>query len=64
MARLAGKVETRNSQATTAGESISEGVYGLKALGVRDMTYKLAFLASMVQSADARVSTSTVFIMI
>jgi DNA replication licensing factor MCM6 len=29
-------------------------VTGLKALGVRDLTYKLAFLASTVQSLDAR----------
>ena len=33
-----------------------EGLTGLKALGVRDLTYKLCFLASMVQPADARVS--------
>lgn len=32
------------------------GVSGLKALGVRDLTYKTAFLACMVQSADSRVS--------
>lgn len=31
------------------------GVTGLKTLGVRDLTYKTAFLACMVQSADARV---------
>jgi DNA replication licensing factor MCM6 len=30
------------------------GVTGLKSLGVRDLTYKTAFLACMVQSADAR----------
>lgn len=32
------------------------GVSGLKSLGVKDLTYKTAFLACMVQSADARVS--------
>ena len=32
----------------------SFGVTGLKALGVRDLTYKTAFLACMVQSSDAR----------
>lgn len=34
------------------------GISGLKALGVRDLTYKTAFLACMVQSADTKVSTS------
>lgn len=34
----------------------SMGVSGLKALGVKDLTYKTAFLACMVQSADSRVS--------
>lgn len=32
------------------------GVGGLKALGVKDLTYKTAFLACMAQSAEARVS--------
>jgi len=32
------------------------GVSGLKALGVKDLTYKTAFLACMVQSADTKVS--------
>ncbi|KAI8049866.1 MCM2/3/5 family-domain-containing protein [Syncephalis plumigaleata] len=32
----------------------SEGVTGLKALGVRDLTYRLAFLACSVQSAEAK----------
>lgn len=31
------------------------GVSGLKALGVKDLTYKTAFLACMATSADARV---------
>ncbi|EEB05833.1 MCM complex subunit Mcm6 [Schizosaccharomyces japonicus yFS275] len=34
-------------------DSTNEGVTGIKALGVRDLTYKLAFLACMVQPADA-----------
>ena len=33
----------------------SMGVSGLKALGVKDLTYKTAFLACMVQSADTKV---------
>lgn len=32
------------------------GVTGLKALGVRDLTYKTAFLACMVQSSETKVS--------
>jgi DNA replication licensing factor MCM6 len=35
----------------------NEGVTGLKSLGVRDLTYRMAFLACMVQSADARDSS-------
>jgi DNA replication licensing factor MCM6 len=32
------------------------GVGGLKSLGVRELNYKMAFLACMVQSADAQVT--------
>ena len=39
---------------TTGG--IAGGVTGLKALGVRDLQYKTAFLACMAHEADARVS--------
>ena len=35
------------------------GVSGLRALGVKDLTYKTAFLACMVQSADTRVSPAS-----
>ena len=38
------------------GSGVALGVSGLKALGVKDLTYKTAFLACMVQSSDARVS--------
>lgn len=31
-----------------------DGVTGLKKLGVRDLTYKLVFLANSVHSADSR----------
>ena len=34
----------------------SEGVRGLKALGVRDLSYRLAFLACTVTPSNARVS--------
>lgn len=39
---------------TTSGGNM--GVSGLKALGVKDLTYKTAFLACYVTTADARVS--------
>ncbi|KAK4494270.1 hypothetical protein PRZ48_014568 [Zasmidium cellare] len=38
----------RDSQAPRGGDVGGSGVSGLKALGVRDLTYKLAFLANMV----------------
>ncbi|KAI9257684.1 MCM2/3/5 family-domain-containing protein [Sporodiniella umbellata] len=41
----------RDTTARTSGGLGKEGVTGLKALGVRDLTYKLSFLACMVQSA-------------
>ena len=45
----------RESQGGRPSEGISnQGVGGLKSLGVRDLTYKTAFLACMVQSADSR----------
>ena len=40
------------------GGVASQGVTGLKSLGVRDLQYKTAFLACMVQGADARASLS------
>jgi len=36
------------------GRDAATGVTGLKSLGVRDLTYKTAFLACMVQNADTR----------
>eukprot|EP00965_Chrysotila_dentata_P077851 2568244-Pleurochrysis_carterae.AAC.3 len=39
------KVDTRNP---------TEGVSGLKALGCRELTYRIAFLASFVQRAEVR----------
>ncbi|ORX33768.1 MCM2/3/5 family-domain-containing protein [Kockovaella imperatae] len=39
------------------GGVASQGVTGLKSLGVRDLQYKTAFLACMVQGADARSGT-------
>ena len=47
--------EANKSNIGTAGVGGS-GVTGLKALGVRDLQYKTAFLACMVNDADGRVS--------
>lgn len=33
----------------------NQGITGLKALGVGDLTYKLAFLGGMVQASDSKV---------
>lgn len=37
------------------GESVTDGVRGLKSLGVRDLNYKLAFLACSVVPTNPRV---------
>jgi len=37
----------------------NQGITGLKALGVGDLTYKLAFLGGMVQSSDSKVDPAT-----
>jgi DNA replication licensing factor MCM6 len=48
-----------NRNATSNANSIGgSGVTGLKALGVRDLQYKTAFLACMVHDADGRVRYS------
>jgi len=39
----------------------NQGVTGLKTLGVRDLQYKTAFLACMVNDSDARVSYISIF---
>jgi len=38
----------------------TEGVSGLKSLGVRELTYKLAFLASSVQPAESRLGVVSI----
>eukprot|EP00743_Colponemidia_sp_Colp-15_P004628 GILK01004988.1.p1 GENE.GILK01004988.1~~GILK01004988.1.p1 ORF type:complete len:834 (+),score=187.07 GILK01004988.1:48-2504(+) len=45
----------RGSGRGTGEYSSMDGVKGLKELGVRDLNYKLCFLASSVYSADARM---------
>ena len=49
------RVETSTRVRTGEGYN-SEGVTGLKALGVRDLNYRLAFLAGSVQTSKALVS--------
>ncbi|RKP05340.1 MCM2/3/5 family-domain-containing protein [Thamnocephalis sphaerospora] len=50
------KAEARRDPGTGRGREgfAAEGVTGLKALGVRDLTYRLAFLACSVQSVEAK----------
>ncbi|CAO3625726.1 unnamed protein product [Cunninghamella echinulata] len=52
-------VEAQRDSNTRSKEGLAnEGVTGLKALGVRDLTYKLSFLACMVQPATIHKATS------
>ncbi|RKP27227.1 MCM2/3/5 family-domain-containing protein [Syncephalis pseudoplumigaleata] len=50
------KAESRREAGPGRGREgyTSEGITGLKALGVRDLTYRLAFLACSVQSTEAK----------
>ncbi|KAH9482511.1 DNA replication licensing factor mcm6 [Psilocybe cubensis] len=49
--------EASKGNASTGGVG-GNGVTGLKALGVRDLQYKTAFLACMVHDADGRAGTN------
>lgn len=49
--------DSRNNPRGRDGGLAGEGVTGLKSLGVRDLTYRMAFLACHVTSADARDSS-------
>ncbi|XP_074653745.1 zygotic DNA replication licensing factor mcm6-B-like [Tubulanus polymorphus] len=50
-----GQISLPGARAETSGRSNeSEGVQGLKALGVRDLNYRLAFLACTVEPANPR----------
>lgn len=40
--------------------SLNRGVQGLKELGVRELTYKLVFLASSVNPAESKHRTSNI----
>lgn len=48
--------EARRGAANAGGAIGQTGVTGLKSLGVRDLSYKTAFLACMVHDIDGRVS--------
>ena len=51
-----GRVDLRSSTAGRLPESVgTEGATGLRSLGVRELTYKLSFLACTVQPADSKV---------
>ncbi|XP_076957135.1 DNA replication licensing factor MCM6-like [Bidens hawaiensis] len=47
------EVRREGGQSQRSG-SVQEGVKGLRALGVRDLSYKLAFIANSVQICDGR----------
>lgn len=47
------RAEARNRKGQTEG---IEGVRGLKSLGVRDLNYKLAFLATSITQSNSAVS--------
>lgn len=45
-----GRLEKNNRDGGRSKEGFGEGVSGLKALGVRELSYKLTFIACFVQS--------------
>ena len=59
-----GSIALPGAQAETGsrhkmGTNMSDGVRGLKSLGVRDLHYKLAFLACSIQEAEVNFSGSS-----
>lgn len=48
------KVQTKKQDGVRSSAVYNEGIQGAKSQGARDLTYKLSFLASIVQSADGR----------
>ena len=57
----AGRVESSSRVMGRGADGFSmEGVTGLKTLGVRDLTYKLAFLANHVESYTAHVRIAAI----
>ena len=55
-----GKYPEASKGANTRGRDVFGGNTGLKALGCRDLTYKLSFLGCRVQPAEAKVSPESV----
>ncbi|KAK6332428.1 MCM DNA helicase complex subunit mcm6 [Orbilia brochopaga] len=53
------KAEVLRDNKNSARGAEQAGVTGLKSLGVRDLTYRLAFLACMVSAADSTVAGAT-----
>jgi len=51
------RIESRNEAGGRSKNGAGDGVSGLKALGVRELTYKLSFLSCMVQSTQSQVFT-------
>ncbi|CAA7058568.1 unnamed protein product [Microthlaspi erraticum] len=51
------RAECRRDSSQKSSTAGHEGVKGLKALGVRDLSYRLAFIANSVQIADGSRST-------
>ncbi|XP_047319032.1 DNA replication licensing factor MCM6 [Impatiens glandulifera] len=51
------RAECRRDSSQRRNASAGEGVRGLRALGVRDLSYKLAFIANSVQISDGRRGT-------
>ncbi|KAL0950282.1 hypothetical protein HGRIS_010262 [Hohenbuehelia grisea] len=52
------ELQREASRGNAAGAAAGGGVTGLKTLGVRDLQYKTAFLACMVNDADGRAGTN------
>ncbi|KAJ3114362.1 MCM DNA helicase complex subunit mcm6 [Physocladia obscura] len=46
----------RDASSARGGEGLADGITGLKALGVRDLTYKLTFLGSFLRSLKEKSS--------
>ncbi|GER43247.1 DNA replication licensing factor MCM6 [Striga asiatica] len=51
------RAESRRESSRKNGMAGQEGVKGLRALGVRDLSYRLAFIANSVQVCDGRRDT-------
>ena len=52
------RIEAVSKYQGNKGDFQMEGLSGLKALGVRELNYKLCFLANYIQPADGRVRNS------